>query len=681
MSQLNNEELKEKKPKKEKKEKKKLKPFTKIVIFLCVFAFVCVGVTTCLIYIHNKNMKQEEPFVETKQEEKETYKIEDDGFGIKSLTERYVGNALNTETVEDGIGNRKPSHKYDTNTNKISINYFVIDGLKNEEIENKINKEIKDKVYSMFTQEELNNSDVDWINIYAYINANYGNVLSIDINKSINYFSTENEYNTNNYKREFLNFDLTTGNQITFRDLFTNKTSLKNVLIPAINKMLRSKHMDEGRTNEGMTVDFKKIDLSNLEEETYVVLNKIMNNIDNIKFGFDCRNINIMLDDEYLTIDMSTVYKNIAIYKRYLTTESIFDGKYDNLAKEAFVFTMIYNFDDGNLKKYYLNENIYDNLKVEIKIACSDNVFAEQEGKKLYDEYLKIVTDKLEKLKIEAKNNSSNYILYIAEYTIYGSEDKNLSQMGIKNLMTNTYGTSRVYRMTKEYYDKEFYNEMARQQREGGYYGGVSDVYFYYVDENNKNVTVEENREEYQSFDLYTNKTREQLIGINTLKQKLHNMQKEKERIEDGLKPYYNNVFMWHAEIDSTKSLYNLSDDDEEIKQIEQEAEKLIEEIQKLIEQKSKKEVDNGTEEKNDNNTDNKTIVGDWQYEDSIYIYHFNNDGTGTYMSTLGLTYTEKDGTVVITFDGNDNSFEGTWQGDTLNIIDSFGEDTIYHRK
>ena len=50
-------------------------------------------------------------------------------------------------------------------------------------------------------------------------------------------------------------------------------------------------------------------------------------------------------------------------------------------------------------------------------------------------------------------------------------------------------------------------------------------------------------------------------------------------------------------------------------------------------------------------------------------------------MSTLGLTYTEKDGTVVITFDGNDNSFEGTWQGDTLNIIDSFGEDTIYHRK
>ena len=76
-----------------------------------------------------------------------------------------------------------------------------------------------------------------------------------------------------------------------------------------------------------------------------------------------------------------------------------------------------------------------------------------------------------------------------------------------------------------------------------------------------------------------------------------------------------------------------------------------------------------------------KTIVGDWQYESSGYIYHFNEDGTGTYMDTMKFTYTEDNGKVTITYDGMDNSLEGTWEGDVLNVKDSFGSDTIYNRK
>ena len=76
-----------------------------------------------------------------------------------------------------------------------------------------------------------------------------------------------------------------------------------------------------------------------------------------------------------------------------------------------------------------------------------------------------------------------------------------------------------------------------------------------------------------------------------------------------------------------------------------------------------------------------KTIVGDWEYENGGYTYHFNEDGTGTYMGTMNLTYTENNGAVKITFDGMDNSLEGTWEGDVLNVKDSFGSDTIYKRK
>ena len=76
-----------------------------------------------------------------------------------------------------------------------------------------------------------------------------------------------------------------------------------------------------------------------------------------------------------------------------------------------------------------------------------------------------------------------------------------------------------------------------------------------------------------------------------------------------------------------------------------------------------------------------KTIVGDWEYENGGYTYHFNEDGTGTYMDIMNLTYTENNGAVTITFEGMDNSLEGTWEGDVLNVKDSFGSDTIYKTK
>ena len=76
-----------------------------------------------------------------------------------------------------------------------------------------------------------------------------------------------------------------------------------------------------------------------------------------------------------------------------------------------------------------------------------------------------------------------------------------------------------------------------------------------------------------------------------------------------------------------------------------------------------------------------KTIVGDWEYKGGGYTYHFNEDGTGTYMGTMKLTYTEDNGKVTITYDGTNSTFEGTWEGDVLNIKDSFGSDTIYNRK
>ena len=94
------------------------------------------------------------------------------------------------------------------------------------------------------------------------------------------------------------------------------------------------------------------------------------------------------------------------------------------------------------------------------------------------------------------------------------------------------------------------------------------------------------------------------------------------------------------------------------------------------IETEAKTSADNG-------------LVGSWDYSElSGMIYTFNADGTGIYDifgEVLEFTY-EADGAVLkITYtdEGVDEPMELEYKidGDTLNVKDSFGNDTLYKRK
>ena len=76
-------------------------------------------------------------------------------------------------------------------------------------------------------------------------------------------------------------------------------------------------------------------------------------------------------------------------------------------------------------------------------------------------------------------------------------------------------------------------------------------------------------------------------------------------------------------------------------------------------------------------------IVGKWEYEgSSLYVYTFNEDGTGNY-SGMEFTYTIDGDKISILYNGNTIPFETTYklEGNKLNILDSNGNDTIYKRK
>ena len=83
-------------------------------------------------------------------------------------------------------------------------------------------------------------------------------------------------------------------------------------------------------------------------------------------------------------------------------------------------------------------------------------------------------------------------------------------------------------------------------------------------------------------------------------------------------------------------------------------------------------------------------IVGQWKNDTTIpgyeFIYTFNEDGTCSYEAAgvlMKCTYKINGDKISILYDGDTESFDTTYSidGNKLNVVDSFGEDTIYIRK
>lgn len=82
-------------------------------------------------------------------------------------------------------------------------------------------------------------------------------------------------------------------------------------------------------------------------------------------------------------------------------------------------------------------------------------------------------------------------------------------------------------------------------------------------------------------------------------------------------------------------------------------------------------------------------LVGSWDFAElSGMVYTFNADGTGSYNmfgEVMNFTYEADGSTLKLTFTDEDvdvpTELAYTIDGDTLNVKDSLGNDTIYKRK
>ena len=311
---------------KSKKVNKKLSFFKKYLVFLIILVMATgVAIYNTIKYLKPAQEEEEAVIIE------ESKNITEDIKYVASCSETYDKNDLKIISYYDIDGNIIADKK-DLNLSnyKSEIGFIQIEGLKNKNIEDKVNNKLRQTAYNM-----------EYKYVGSNVEANYGNILSIII-----YGYGDGEET----KTIGINIDLTTGDDIPFEKVFLSSAPIKSFLIEGLYENLawdtafgNGENMDEGY------FDMDKADISSYEDKGVMLVRNYEKNKDNINYYISYNSAvildgildnNIIKSDRYsgISIDFTKHTEEIAIYKRYLTPSSIFENN-EIGEKNIIVFT------------------------------------------------------------------------------------------------------------------------------------------------------------------------------------------------------------------------------------------------------------------------------------------------------------------------------------------------------
>ena len=183
--------------------------------------------------------------------------------------------------------------------NGLEIKIPQINGLKDKNVQEKVNKEIYDRCHEL-------------IGIYEPINyavyhkrANFGNVLSISFNVG----------NNTGYDQVYLNYELVHGNMLELEDLFLQDTDIREI----VRKAFYQSMIKDGAYTEEDRLAFPD------ENELYKAVKGYMGG-DTYKFSFSPAEITFYYKDHVASIRMIDIADKVSVYSRYMTDESIFEN-------------------------------------------------------------------------------------------------------------------------------------------------------------------------------------------------------------------------------------------------------------------------------------------------------------------------------------------------------------------
>ncbi len=352
----------------------------KLVVLLSSFIVIAVMITTALIMTNKAG----------------------------SFTDVSSGEEKNKSNHEMVIGTKK-NQKYNQNDLKIiyqDTNYegleyktLRINGLKNKEIENKINKELEEIEDEI--RKKLVSASGEQENAYlsSNVNANYSNILSVTFYGS----KSDSNYVPQINIEKFLNYDLTTGNKIKLEDLFLPGTDID---LYAQNDIYKQKlHDSFSKKNIFFNPDYWQSGelqyvLDEVDEIDFIKqYNKYKNSKKDFYLTTTGIGINYSKDGNYgdVYIKYMDCLDNLVVYTKFLTKESIFERD-DIGLKDLYVCSSVV---DQNDQSVYLIKDLATNLRIDARI----NVWT-SEG---YNE-LEFFKNTLAKLKAELIEKKEEYI-------------------------------------------------------------------------------------------------------------------------------------------------------------------------------------------------------------------------------------------------------------------------------
>lgn len=352
------------------------------IIFVVVFCIICISVTLSLILYKNIEIEQgTEDDIKTAESDGSNKDVP--GINLKGT---YNQNDLKMEE------NRATKEK-------VEISYFKILGLKNKIIQENINQEVERTALNFYREKIKDLSEVINVSTNMINSANFANVISFEIS-----YVAKKDDDGDGFYQDFkgINYDLTTGEEISIDKLFTSDAPIEDILRQSAYYSLVQNNVEEN-----LSGDFVVSDYGDIEDDVATFIDQYKKGKIN-QFYFSPKSIYIFFGEKnIITIDMEKYADYIAIYNRYLTNESIFETN-DIGLKNLYTLSERYSVDYR-----YTNYEKGSNYLIDINI---DNTDGEENefSKKILQEKIKELDAEIERVKSIASRDTNNF--YIVNY-------------------------------------------------------------------------------------------------------------------------------------------------------------------------------------------------------------------------------------------------------------------------
>ena len=412
------------------------------LIFVIIFSIICVTITTLIVIYERIDITDveendsQENIIETSNKEKDVAGI--------NLKGKYNQNDLK-------IKSRKATKE------KVEVSYFEIDGLRNKEIQNKINEEIETTALNYYKEKIKDLSEVVNVTVTVSNTGNFADTLSL----ALNYWSKIDDDSDNFYQgMTGLNYDLSTGEKIPLEKLFTSDAPIIDILRTSAYHSILYYYSEETLSGDSVVNNYRDIeeDVAN-----FIELYKRGKLTD---FYYTTSYICIFYEDYSINIEMEDWADYIAIYSRYLAKEDLYDS---NIIGYKNLYTLTDRNKDNYYYSNYQNEN---NYLIDITLDWNENETSSFE-KELVANKIEAIEKEIERVKQLASQNANNF--YILNYNIYLNT---FVEPEVEEEIIHYYENGNSYEMTVHDFEENVEPIVIATNREASVSGGASAIVY-----------------------------------------------------------------------------------------------------------------------------------------------------------------------------------------------------------